>query len=125
MSVDTTDGDAETNRQEHSGTEPTTELTRFQLETMRAIGHLTPRVDTPGPNGLDVTEELSRRCGRDVSHSQVYPNLDDLADMQVVRKGPVDESRNYYVLTDIGKALLADLAEGIFQDLPAPDDESH
>lgn len=52
------------------------------------------------PHGLAIKRELDLIRGEDVHHGRLYPNLDDLVDANLLRKGERDERTNTYHVTD-------------------------
>lgn len=105
------------NRESCSATDQSTDLTRFQLETLRVVGLLMPRVETPGPRGLEIMRELETRYAGDVGNGRLYPNLDTLAEKGLVEKGAIDRRANWYALTSTGIDVLVSLSQGIAHDL--------
>lgn len=72
------------------------QLSSFQRDLMYVVAGLEE------PNGLEVRDELESYYSRDVTHGRLYPNLDELVDMGLVKKGKHDERSNYYALTSAG-----------------------
>jgi len=79
-----------------------TDLTRFQLELLYLLA------DEEGQRlyGLAIKRRLEDFYDTDVNHGRLYPNLDDLVEMDLIEKGEIDKRTNYYELTSAGKELL-------------------
>ena len=57
--------------------------------------------------GLAIKRELEDYYGTEVNHGRLYPNLDDLVEMDLVEKSELDKRTNQYELTELGyKAIL-------------------
>jgi len=57
--------------------------------------------------GLAIKRELEPYYGTEVNHGRLYPNLDDLVDMELVAKSELDKRTNQYELTEAGyEAIL-------------------
>ena len=77
-----------------------TDLTRFQLDTLRVL-------EREGPlYGLAIKDGIERRYDEEINHGRLYPNLDDLVDANLIAKSQRDLRTNEYELTDDGKRLL-------------------
>lgn len=63
------------------------------------------------PNGLDLKAELEDYYESEVHPGRLYPNLDDLVDAGLIKKGSHDERTNLYRLTDTGIEALAARSE--------------
>ncbi len=57
--------------------------------------------------GLAIKRALEEYCGEEVNHGRLYPNLDDLVDLDLVEKSELDKRTNQYALTDAGRELVA------------------
>jgi DNA-binding PadR family transcriptional regulator len=80
------------------------ELTAFQRNILTILAE-EPRY------GLVVKGELETYYDDDVNHGRLYPNLDDLVEMGLVKKSELDKPTNQYALTEDGyQALLDQLA---------------
>jgi DNA-binding PadR family transcriptional regulator len=85
-------------------TESARELTAFQRNVLIVLAE--------GPSyGLGVKEQLEEYYDGDVNHGRLYPNLDRLVEMGLVRKGEIDKRTNEYELTDDGYAVIGDHLE--------------
>ncbi|PSQ25213.1 PadR family transcriptional regulator [Halobacteriales archaeon QS_8_65_32] len=61
--------------------------------------------------GLAVKRELEMYYGSEVNHGRLYPNLDDLVEMDFIEKSELDKRTNQYELTDQGRAAVLDSLE--------------
>lgn len=75
------------------------DLTGFQRDLLCVIYGLDE------PSGQDIKAELTDVLD-EVTHGQLYPNLDTLVDQGFVRKGQLDRRTNYYETTEAGDAAL-------------------
>lgn len=92
---------------------------RFQLDCLTAIGQL------DAPKGVEIKDLLSTVYGTEINHGRLYPNLDELVEAGLVKKGSHDKRTNKYGLTRDGRAFLRRriewLAEGVpTEAAPAP-----
>ncbi|WP_313695078.1 PadR family transcriptional regulator [Halorarum halobium] len=61
-----------------------------------------------GPlKGIAIRQELIDYYGEEVSHAEVYPSLDALADLELVREVATDGRPREYKLTEEGRRTLA------------------
>ncbi len=61
--------------------------------------------------GLAIKRELEEYYDSEVNHGRLYPNLDDLVEMELVEKSELDKRTNQYALTEKGKdAVLSQLS---------------
>lgn len=81
-----------------------TELTGFQRDLLVAI------YERDEPHGLALKSALQDRYGTEVNHGRLYPNLDDLVESGLVKKGTIDQRTNSYEITLIGKSLVENQA---------------
>lgn len=58
------------------------------------------------PSGQRLSSELERDCSREVTHGQLYPNLDALVEQGLVEKGRINRRTNFYALTKAGEESL-------------------
>ncbi|MCU4718590.1 PadR family transcriptional regulator [Halapricum hydrolyticum] len=79
----------------------TKELTAFQRNILVILAE-EPRY------GLAIKRELEAYYGSEVNHGRLYPNLDDLVEMDLVEKSELDKRTNQYELTDDGYEALLD-----------------
>jgi DNA-binding PadR family transcriptional regulator len=75
------------------------ELTAFQRDLLYVIFGLEQ------PSGQDVRSELEGKYD-DITHGQLYPNLDTLVEKGLARKGTLDRRTNYYEITRDGEIAL-------------------
>jgi len=104
------------------------DLTGFQLNLLREI------VQMDQPSGQTIRRRLVAQTGDEINHGKLYPNLDELVDYQLVKKGEQDrrtlypnldelvdyqlvekgkqdKRTNYYELTNDGQRLVDDIAD--------------
>jgi len=80
------------------------ELTAFQQNILVILAE-EPRY------GLAIKRELETYYDSEVNHGRLYPNLDDLVEMDLVEKSELDKRTNQYALTDEGyEAVLNQLS---------------
>ena len=81
------------------------QTTAFKYEALAAAAALDE------PSGQDIMRWMEHNQNptstEDVNHGRLYPNLDDLVDDGLLKKGEQDKRTNYYVLTDAGRDRLA------------------
>lgn len=82
-------------------TNPVTDLTGFKRDVLGVLA------GTDGKYGLAIKRELEDAYGSAVNHGRLYPNLDDLVEMDLVEKSARDRRTNDYVLTEAGIETLA------------------
>ncbi|MFC6724646.1 PadR family transcriptional regulator [Halobium palmae] len=58
--------------------------------------------------GLAIKRSLEEYYGTEVNHGRLYPNLDDLVEMDLVEKSELDKRTNQYELTDEGVSAVLD-----------------
>jgi len=63
--------------------------------------------------GLAIKRELESYYGAEVNHGRLYPNLDDLVDLDLVEKSELDKRTNQYELTDLGEEAVLDRLEWV------------
>ena len=61
--------------------------------------------------GLDIKRELEAYYGTEVNHGRLYPNLDDLVELDLVEKSELDKRTNQYALTAEGQTAVLDQLE--------------
>lgn len=76
------------------------DLTAFQRDVLYVIVGLD---DDPGPYGLAIKDELDQHYSGEINHGRLYPTLNQLAEMDLVEKGPIDKRTNYYKITQRGR----------------------
>jgi PadR family transcriptional regulator PadR len=63
------------------------------------------------PHGLSIKDELEQHYGKGINHGRLYPNLDELVEMNLVEKGTIDKRTNSYTLTQRGHREIEDRRE--------------
>jgi DNA-binding PadR family transcriptional regulator len=58
--------------------------------------------------GLAIKRELESYYGDEVNHGRLYPNLDDLVELDLVEKSELDKRTNQYELTETGREAVLD-----------------
>jgi DNA-binding PadR family transcriptional regulator len=58
--------------------------------------------------GLAIKRNLESYYGTEVNHGRLYPNLDDLVEMDLVEKSELDKRTNQYELTEKGHDAVLD-----------------
>jgi DNA-binding PadR family transcriptional regulator len=58
--------------------------------------------------GLAIKRGLEDYYGDEVNHGRLYPNLDDLVEMELVEKSQLDKRTNQYALTERGRNAVLD-----------------
>lgn len=69
--------------------------------------------------GLAIKRELETFYDEEVNHGRLYPNLDDLVEMGLIRKSELDKRTNEYSLTDAGEQAILGRLEWVFSKLLA------
>jgi len=100
--MSTTDADAVASS--GSGGDVPRDLTSFQ----QAI--LTVLADEP-KYGLAIKRELEEYYGEEVNHGRLYPNLDELVELDLLEKSELDKRTNQYELTEYGFETILDRVE--------------
>ena len=72
------------------------DLTGFQRDIVCVITGLEE------PHGLAVKAELDDYYEQEINHGRLYPNLDDLVDKGLLKKGELDKRTNVYTVTQRG-----------------------
>jgi DNA-binding PadR family transcriptional regulator len=80
-------------------TDVASELTAFQQNILIILAE-EPRY------GLAIKRELESYYDSEVNHGRLYPNLDDLVEMDLVEKSELDKRTNQYALTEEGHDVL-------------------
>jgi len=62
--------------------------------------------DSGEQKGVDIRLALEDYYEKPVNHGQLYPNLDDLVDADLVEKEKLDGRTNGYSLTEAGRRAL-------------------
>jgi len=75
------------------------DLTQFQLNCLTILAE-------EARYGLAIKRALEDYYGTEVNHGRLYPNLDDLVELDLVEKRELDKRTNQYAITDAGRELL-------------------
>jgi DNA-binding PadR family transcriptional regulator len=81
------------------------DLTGFQRDIMYLVAGL------DDPHGLAIKDELETYYESEIHHGRLYPNLDELVNKGLIKKGKKDRRTNVYRLTDRGLRELQDRRE--------------
>lgn len=83
-------------------------LTRFQIDLLAACRD----VERGGkiPKGPNLRQLLQERLQKEVTHGQLYPNLDTLVDKQLVTKSQYNRRTNISRITERGRRYLNERA---------------
>ncbi|MFC4451997.1 PadR family transcriptional regulator [Halorussus aquaticus] len=73
------------------------DLTGFQRDILYVIAGLEE------PHGLAVKAELDDYYEQEINHGRLYPNLDDIVDKGLLKKGELDKRTNVYTVTQRGQ----------------------
>ncbi|EMA44881.1 PadR family transcriptional regulator [Halococcus saccharolyticus] len=64
--------------------------------------------------GLAIKRQLEEYYDSEVNHGRLYPNLDDLVELDLVAKSELDKRTNQYELTDPGYEAVVDKLDWTF-----------
>jgi DNA-binding PadR family transcriptional regulator len=79
---------------------------------LTAFQHTILVILTEGPRyGLAIKRELESYYGSEINHGRLYPNLDELVDMEFIEKSELDKRTNQYELTEDGQDAVLDTIE--------------
>ncbi|WP_049912816.1 helix-turn-helix transcriptional regulator [Halococcus thailandensis] len=84
------------------------DLSGFQRDILYVIAGMG---DGEYPHGLSIKDELEQHYEREINHGRLYPNLDELVEMDLVEKGTIDRRTNSYTLTQRGHREIEDRRE--------------
>lgn len=76
------------------------DLTAFQRDILYVVA------GDNKPHGLAIKATLEEYYGSEVNHGRLYPNLDTLAEANLLEKGKRDDRTNTYTLTTHGEAVI-------------------
>jgi len=76
------------------------DLTAFQRDVLWVLSN------GGAQKGVGVRSQLENYYEKSVNHGQVYPNLNDLIERNLVKKSEVDGRTNEYSLTEEGHRAL-------------------
>lgn len=102
-----------TSPQKSSDSAPHIELTSFQQNIIAVLA------EEP-MYGLAIKRGLEEYYGKEVHHGRLYPNLDDLVELGLVEKRPLDKRTNEYELTREGTEYLEGRVAWMNQHLDGP-----
>ena len=91
------------------------ELTAFQQNILTILAE-EPRY------GLAIKRELETYYDSEVNHGRLYPNLDELVEMDLVEKSELDKRTNQYELTEAGYEAVLDQLDWTFGKIITNDD---
>ena len=74
--------------------------------------------------GLAIKRELEAYYDDEVNHGRLYPNLDDLVEMELVEKSELDKRTNQYALTETGKEAVLDQLGWVFSKFVTDDERA-
>ena len=77
------------------------DLTAFQNNILTILS-------TEPMYGLAIKRELEDYYDTEVNHGRLYPNLDELVDLDLIEKSELDKRTNQYELTDEGYEAVLD-----------------
>ncbi|RDZ39396.1 DNA-binding protein [Haloferax sp. Atlit-10N] len=86
------------------------DLTGFQQQLVKAVIEFENQ-EGESPYGVQVKRSLSEWYGHEVSNAQIYPNIDDLVDMGVLDREPLDKRTKAVQSTPLARQMLAGEAE--------------
>jgi len=78
------------------------DLTGFQRDFLYCIAAL------DAPTGAGVKQEFEKHVENDINHGRLYPNLDELADEELISKTSKNDRANICQLTESGIDLIRD-----------------
>ena len=94
------------------------ELTAFQQNILVILAE-EPRY------GLAIKRELESYYDSEVNHGRLYPNLDDLVEMDLVEKSELDKRTNQYALTEKGREAVLGQLQWIFSRYVTDEDRAN
>ncbi|WP_277554272.1 PadR family transcriptional regulator [Halobaculum limi] len=74
--------------------------------------------------GLAIKRELESYYDAEVNHGRLYPNLDDLVEMDLVEKSELDKRTNQYALTETGRKAVLDRLNWVVDKYVVDDDRA-
>lgn len=101
MSNEYTAGEARDDSDASYANKRLADLSAFQRDILWVLSHEGPL------KGLAIKTKLQEYYAESVNHGQLYPNLDELVDHGLVKKGKRDQRTNEYKLTADGKQALS------------------
>lgn len=76
------------------------DLTGFQRDLLYTIAGF------DHPSGPTIRDTLHEYTNKDITHGQLYPNLDTLVEADLVNKGQIDRRTNFYELSPAGEEAI-------------------
>jgi DNA-binding PadR family transcriptional regulator len=101
MSSESTAGEARNETDEPYANKRLANLSAFQRDILWVLSH------HGALKGLAIKSRLQDYYCEDINHGQLYPNLDDLVERDLVDKGQKDQRTNEYTLTADAKQALS------------------
>lgn len=92
------------------------DLTAFQRDLLRTIGGMEK------PIGLEVKDKMEEYYQKEINHGRLYPNLDELETMGLIRKEELDGRTNTYSITRRGRQEI--MARDEWNSVNAPENAS-
>lgn len=92
-------------------------LTAFQLNVLVVLAE-------GDDYGLGIKRKLEAYYGDSVNHGRLYPNLDELVELDLIEKGQLDRRTNEYRLTEAGLGAIFDRLAWIVSKLRTDDDRA-
>ena len=74
--------------------------------------------------GLAIKRELESYYDAEVNHGRLYPNLDDLVEMDLVEKSELDKRTNQYALTEEGRLAVLDRIDWVLSKYVTDEDRA-
>ena len=74
--------------------------------------------------GLAIKRQLESYYGTEVNHGRLYPNLDDLVEMELIEKSELDKRTNQYELTEKGVDVVRGRFEWMLSKFVTSDDRA-
>ena len=74
--------------------------------------------------GLAIKRELESYYDAEVNHGRLYPNLDDLVEMDLVEKSELDKRTNQYALTEEGRLAVLDRLDWVLSKYVTDEDRA-
>jgi len=93
------------------------ELTAFQQNILVILSE-EPRVRS------GYQAKLETYYDSEVNHGRLYPNLDDLVELDLVEKSELDKRTNQYALTEEGEEAVLDQLAWVFGKFAADDERA-
>lgn len=82
------------------------DLTGFQRDLLRLINDYDGK-----PKGTRLKQLLEQYYDMEINHGRLYPNLDDLSNKGLLKKGEKDKRTNFYDTTRRGERIIKERDE--------------